>query len=356
MYALFMLFAAVAVLAQLRVLRTGKRRDWVLYTVATVALLWTQYFGLLLAAVQQVGFLLAARHRRGTATGLGNQLKPWLLTTALIAVACLPLVPLALEQFQANQAAGRGFGSPSQAGTDVTGRSEPGVYLLITNIVWAVGGYHSDATMGALGALWPLGMLGGLALLGRGRSPRTLLVVACALVPALILMVAGVFKPFVFEVRYFAGAVPLLLVLIARAATGWARRTAIAGVVSALLLGGLGVAFADQQLNRANPRVYAFEEALATVEDFSRPGDVTVYEPFYLREVIEYYQADLRAAPLQDGLPEERYASRVIVFSSFLEQPRHREATAAALRALSRQRGEPVRELTFPQVRVWVFE
>ena len=82
-------------------------------------------------------------------------------------------------------------------------------------MAWAVLGYHSNATMTALAALWPLGVLLALALLGRGRSWPTLLVVACALVPGVALFVLGQLKPFVFEVRYFIGAVPLALLLIA---------------------------------------------------------------------------------------------------------------------------------------------
>ena len=124
-------------------------------------------------------------------------------------------------------------------------------------------GYHSDATMERLAALWPAAMLGALGLLGRGRSRATQLLVACALIPMAGLFVLGQLKPFVFEVRYFCAAVPIALLLIARAATGFTRRAAIAGACVAVLLATMGLAEADQQFNSSNPRDYDFRGAAA---------------------------------------------------------------------------------------------
>ena len=99
---------------------------------------------------------------------------------ALLVLLIAPLVPFALDQFSANESAGRGFQQPSQAGGSVEPGAAPGAYAALTNVAWAVLGYHSNATMTALAAMWPLGLLLALALLGRGRSWPTLLVVACA--------------------------------------------------------------------------------------------------------------------------------------------------------------------------------
>ena len=355
MYALFMLFATLAVLAQLRALRRGERRDWVLYAVASAGLVWTQYFGLLILGVQQAAFAVAALRRHRAGEPVRGLLVGWLTATAVIVVATAPLVPFALDQFHANQAAGKGFGAPQQAGSTVDSTAhQPGVYVVLTNLVWAVWGYHSASTMAAVTALWPLGMLLALLLLGRGRSPRTLLVAACALVPAGALFVLGEAKPFLFEIRYFSGAVPLLLVLMARAATAWtAGRRVVGGAVVAALLASLSLAAADQQVNRSNPRLYDFEGTLATLRKRVRPGDVVLYEPYYLRDVVHYYAPDLRSAPLRDGVPSKRWAKRVFVMASFLDQPSRARRTAAAIDRIERTR--PLRDaFRRPQIKVWM--
>jgi 4-amino-4-deoxy-L-arabinose transferase-like glycosyltransferase len=353
MYALFMLFAALALLGQLRALRTGERRDWALFAVGSIGMLWTQYFGVLFAGVQQAGFLYAAVSRRGAGAPVRPLLTGWLLSTGVIVLACAPLMPFALDQFQANQSAGRGFGAPSQAGSGVDGgRRQPGVYVGLTNAVWAVWGYHSATTMASITALWPLAMLLALLLLGRGRSPRTALTAACAVIPALALFAIGELKPFLFEIRYFSGAVPLLLVLLARAATSWTRGRVLTALVLAALMASLGVAAADQQVNRSNPRLYDFEGTLARLRAEQRPGDVVLYEPYYLRDIVRYYAPHLRSAPLRDGLPARRYAKRVIVMGSFLDNPASATAVKSAVRKLERTRQLESRWHR-PQIRVW---
>jgi hypothetical protein len=349
MYALFMLFATLAVLGQLRALRRGRLGDWALYVLASSALVWTQYFGLLVVGVQQAAFALAAYRER-------RLLRPWLLSVLALAVTLAPLVPFALDQFHANESAGRGFDQPSQAGSDVSStRSQPGVYIALTNVVWAIWGYHSNGTMAAITALWPLGLLLALLLLGRGRSPRTALVAACALLPAIALYVVGEVKPFLFEIRYFAALAPLAVLLLARAATGWTRGRIGAVAVSAVLIASLGVAVADEEFNRDNPRVYDFEGALARIEREARPGDVVLYQPKYLRDVVEYYAPGLRTRPLEGALDGDvAPAGRVFLLGSFQDQRGERQAVAAGRRGLDRTR-DLVERFQRPQVKVWVY-
>jgi hypothetical protein len=341
MYALFMVFALVAVWMQVRILRGGAGKGvWTAYVLAAAALVYTQYFGILLVGVQQLVFLASHRSRA------------WLGSTAVLLLLVAPLMPFALDQFAANEAAGRGFQQPSQAGGAVAGQGTPDAYAAITNAVWAVLGYHSNATMRAIAALWPLALLLALALLGRGRSRSTLIVVACAIVPALALFVLGQAKPFVFEVRYFVGTVPLALLLIARAVTSWGRWPAVAtAVATAVLAFGL----ADQQLNGSNPRIYDFRGAVSDIEARARPGDTIVYSPDYLDHVVAYYEDQgLRMRPLDEGLPEPRRGRRVFVLASFLDKPQFREATREAVRRLDREH-ELVRRDSRPQIRTWEF-
>jgi hypothetical protein len=197
-------------------------------------------------------------------------------------------------------------------------------------------------------------MLAALLLLGRGRRPLSMLVLACVVLPAGALFAVGYVKPFLFEIRYFAGAVPLLVLLLARAATGWTRGTVLTALVSAVILGTFAVAFADQQLNRSNPRLYDFEGALGEIERRARPGDVVLYQPPYMEDLIRYYAPELRSGPLDEGIPRRGDAGRVFLLGSFLNEPQHARATGRGLAALDRDwdaRGS----FRKPQVRVWVF-
>jgi hypothetical protein len=349
MYALFMVFALLAVWLQVRILREGgQARDWAGYVLAAAGLIYTQYFGVLFVGVQAVAFAIAVT--RGVLPLRGT-----LLWTAALVALVLPLAPFALDQFAANESAGRGFQQPSQTGGAVEPGAAPGAYAALTNGAWAVLGYHSDATMTALAALWPLGLLLALALLGRGRSWPTLLVVACAVVPAVALFLLGQAKPFVFEVRYFVGAVPLALLLLARGLTSWARTPAVIATACAAATALLALGLADQQFNGSNPRVYDFKTAVHTIEDRAKPGDVIVYSPKYVDTVIGYYgDGRLKTRALEDGLPERRRGQRVFLLASFLDKPGYRKATEDAVRTLSR-RYELVRRDSVPQIRTWEF-
>ena len=348
MYALFMVFALLALWAQVRIFRGGGTLAWVGYVLAAAALVYTQYFGILFVGVQQLAFVVAVT--RGELSA--RRALAW---TGALVLLLLPLMPFALDQFTANESAGRGFQQPSQAGGSVDPGAAPGAYAALTNAAWAVLGYHSNATMTALAAMWPLALLLALALLGRGRSWPTLLVVACAVVPAVGLFALGQLKPFVFEVRYFIGAVPLALLLIARALTSWARRPAVVVVACTAACAVLSLGFADQQLNGSNPRVYDFKTAISTIEDRAKPGDLVMYSPQYVDSVVGYYEHEgLRKRPLDAGLPKLRRGQRVFLLASFLDKPQYRRATEDAVRRLSR-RYDLVRRDSVPQIRTWEF-
>jgi hypothetical protein len=352
MYALFMLFALLSVWMQVRILRGGTWRDWAGFTLSAAALVATQYFGLVLVAVQQLGFAVAlgSRQQRGPA-------KAWLVSGAALALLLAPVLDFGHAQFAANETAGKGFQQvPSQTGGALgDAGAPPGPYAALTNLVWAVFGYHSNGTMRSLVALWPLLLLVALALLGRGRSRHTLLLVAAAVLPAAVLFGLGQLKPFVFEARYFIGAVPLVLLLIGRALTSWSPRRSTQVAAGAVAVGLLGAGLADQQLNGDNPRVYDFRGALTDIAENAGPRDVVVYSPPYLSHVVAYYAKGVDARPLGGDVPRPARGGRVIVLGSFLDKPQFRDATAAAVRKLDRKH-DLVAQRRYPQIRVWEFE
>ena len=110
MYALFMVFALLAVWMQVRILRGGGAGAWIGYVLAAAALIYTQYFGILFVGTQQLAFAVAIARGVGPAAPLPGVDRR--CSVLLIA----PLMPFALDQFSANESAGRGFQQPSQAG------------------------------------------------------------------------------------------------------------------------------------------------------------------------------------------------------------------------------------------------
>jgi hypothetical protein len=361
MYALLMLFATVALWAQVRILRAHdatedpwRWRWWGLYSLATAALAWTQYFGAVFAFAQQAAFLVAIYVRRDARRTL---VLPWLASGLVILICIAPLLPFVYHQYQVNQASGRGFGvAPSQNGTALeAGHHKPTVYAVLTNLVWGVWGYHSTATMQELTALWPLGILLALALLGRGRSWKAALLCALAIVPVGILFVVGQLKPFLFEIRYFCPGVPATLLLLARACVRWpGRRMVGTAAMTAVLLGSFGVAFADQQFSQTNPRVYDFQGALARINRDWRPGDVLLYQPQFLRDLVVYYAPRLHSAPLGANPATLAPHGRVFVLASFQDDPQNAHSVHVALAQLDHRRHE-IRSFKRPQVWVWEF-
>jgi hypothetical protein len=360
MYAFFMFFASVMLLTQLKAMRTGAPRWWVAFALSGAALIWTQYFAAFVVAVLHGGTvlqLLAARRA-------GEQVRPrmlgWLGALALTTLLLIPLLHFAIDQYSVNEAAGRGFDqSPSQAGGDVDGgRQGPNVYSGLTNLVWAIWGYHSNRTMAALTAFWPALMLGALLLLGRGRPRRSGLVFAAAFLPALGMTVLGVAKPFLFEARYFVALTPMVLLLLARATTGWTASRAGALLCTGALAVTLVAGTADQQLNRSNPRLYDFKGALSQISDTARPGDVVLYEPDYLGDLVHYLQPGVQARPLDKGIPkpDPRHGRKVYLLASFLDQRQFSDATAKGITAIQHHGDRrQIDHFKKPQVKVWVF-
>jgi uncharacterized membrane protein len=353
MYAIFMLFSLIALWAQVRALRTGRLGGWAVYSLATAAMIWTQYAAVLQVLVQQGAFAVAYWQRRRT--GEHRRLRrAWIASTVTILLLLAPLWPLLEGQLHAYADRSAGQVLPAQAGLGATRPSEQlSVYAFIAAIVWSVWGYHADGPMAQIVALWPLGMLLLLLLLGRGYSQLSTLLLAVAAIPALLLFAVGLAQRNLFEPRYFAGAVSAGLLLMARlasSANNRGARTVVVGLVATSLLVGL----ADQQLNGANPRLYDFRGALVQVASRAGPKDVVIYEPDFIGPVVDYYAAQLDAKPLNEGVPPPDRRRRVFLIGSFLQEPRSASQVGRAVEQLSLRRRR-VDEFRTPNVTVWVF-
>jgi len=338
MYAFWMLFLVVSVWAQSRALRRSGAWPWLLYILSAVLLLWTHYFTVLLVCVQQLVFGAVVLRRRRQGQPLKRLGVPWALALVAIILATLPMLPYLSDQLAI---IGATAADKQETLAAINAGSRPGgdefVYLAGANLVWSVWGYHADSIMVQLVALWPLLMLAGLRMLGLRRSSATGMLVALAGVPVAVLFVLGLRQQSLFELRYFMGTVPLLLLLVARAVTSLPKRASGRGLALGLVLATMAAGLVDQQVNPQVPRKYGFETALAQVADQAEEGDVVLYEPWYLEDLVDYYAPGVDAIPLRgdfDPLLPRDGDNQVFVVGSFLDQPRHRRRVDAAVGAL----------------------
>ncbi|MDQ6817539.1 MAG: hypothetical protein M3018_09085, partial [Actinomycetota bacterium] len=145
------------------------------------------------------------------------------------------------------------------------------------------------------------------------------------------------------------------LVLIARLVTGWIRkpkaRLLVAGGVLVILLLGL----ADQQLNKANPRLFDYRGAIEQIKADAGPNSLVLVEPPDMRYVLEYYAPELRIKPLDARVSAREEGSPIFVLASFQSNPAFFNATNKVVGQLTFFR-KLVRHFTTPQTLVWEFQ
>jgi hypothetical protein len=357
MYALLTLFSVTALWAQVRILKRSSPWPWAVYSLASVALGWTQYFGLLQVVAQQLVFLGAMWGRRADPAARRPLMIGWALSLAVVGAALAPLVPFAHQQFVVNQTGGHGFGGPSQVGSATTiNGNRLGIYAALANLIWAVWGYHSNAAMALLAALWPLGMLVAVGLLGRQRRGVTSMLVAAVVIPGVALFCLGLVKRDLFDIRYLSTTVPPLFILLSRSVTGVVRSTRALVLVSAVLVGSLGAGLVDQQLNGSNPRLYDFRGAVADVNEHAHRGDELVFVPGSISQVVAYYKPRAASSPLNSGaVPSARRHSVFVIASKALFNSSTDADGLSVELAKLRSEAPLVRRDSLSNVEVWQF-
>ena len=357
MYALFMLFALLAVWLQVRIrARRRRRRDWIGYVLAARR---ARLDAVLRRPVRRRAGSSRSRvaRRARRAAGAARLLA---LGGAARCCSLAPLVPFALDQFAANEAgrprlpaavAGRRRGRARRRARRLRrpDQRRPGPCSATTRTRTMTRARRAVAARAA----------------ARARAARARPLVADAAGRRLRRGArrsrcsrSASSKPFVFEVRYFVGAVPLVLLLLARGADElgaqagrgrrwrapprWPRSRS---------------ALADQQLNGSNPRVYDFKGAVA-LDRGARRGRATSSST--RRSTSTPSSATTARRPdasgrSTDGLPTPRRGQRVFVLGQLPRQaavPRRRPRTPSA--RLSR-RYDLVRRDSVPQIRTWEF-
>lgn len=356
MYSMFMFFSLTAVWAQSMAMREGKRRYWVVWVLSAAALGWTEYFGLFLVAVQVLVFLVVTYRWRHTDRGR-RLLRQELWAGLALVILLTPAVAFAYHQFTINQNAGKGFGGPSQVGTGAAGTATGlSVYTVLANVIWSLVGYQSNATMADLGALWPLGILACLLVLGRRHRGETKLVVVCALGPLALDVLLASRKPTLLDIRYVSSLAPLLVLLAARVITGTTRRALSVMCCSLVAVVMLTAGLVDQQSNGSNPRRYDFQRALTRIASTYHPGDTLVYDPSDLNQVIEYYVPKVHSHPLTSAAsePQQSHALYVLATPSLMNGVGDKVVLGELLKHLRRD-DRQVEFFRVPNVEVWEF-
>lgn len=346
-------FATLALVAMLRALRRGWIGDWLLFGAACGALVWTHQLAWVHVAVLFAAAAVTVL-RRDSADGRAG-VTGWLAAAGVLLAAGVALVaqqagvgpPPALPPFEYATRAAPGEGSS--------------LFPVIGSGVSALVGLHPPDVTSRLLALWPLGILASLLVLGRARSRRGVLLVALYAAPFVTLFAAqllGIPRNPAFALGWAATAVPMVVLLTARAVamfTGsWPRTRLLAGGLAAVL----AVALVDQAARVQPVTRYDINPVVEVVAKRAQPGDVVVFEPRALRDLVrqevdEGVTVLSLAAADADELQDRR---RVFVVAAFALSTRQEsgDRVIALVKDLSAER-RPVLERGRPDVKMWEF-
>jgi len=307
MYTMLMFFGLLSITWFVKALRSGTRRAWLGYFLATLGGLFTQYFFLLLVGGQALYYFFVEivwreeRLSRAFARELTWRrpqrifrdvptLASWLVTTVLLAGCVLAWMYWAVffppfgssSMVSSLSTTGLGYGAP---GPSFAWRFND----IAQTLVEVVTGFHPPWILFGLVAMWPLLIYVVMLLLGGGRRTRmqTVLLLFALSSGTLLIWTLGLWQGVVLLSRYLMamGAAGVLLTAVAIDIVPVRIRRVVLPVVILLALG----AWLNQSYDRASMGRYENREALAYVERHFQPGDVILFEPFYIDRTVRYY-------------------------------------------------------------------
>ncbi|HET8977326.1 MAG TPA: glycosyltransferase family 39 protein [Solirubrobacteraceae bacterium] len=342
-YAFVALFGTLAIIGALRARRRGRPLDWVLHVLGASLAVWSSWSGVFIVVATEILLLLAALQPPPEGRRQMPYLAAWALDSLALACQFVPLGLLFASQMHSNGGV---------AGVMSVGAAGVTFYTTVSNLSWAIFGFHPGTVTSALSAVWPLAMLASLVVVGRGAGRRAWLLLICVLVPALGTLALGLAAPNAFDVRYAIAGVPPLMVALARMATGWPRGRLGRGLVVAGVLIVLLGALADQQLDPNNPRRFDYRAALTQVRRDQGRSSAVFYEPRNLNYAVGRYTPGLPAKPLSRTLPPRAQAGSVFLITSFTDRSQVHKLLDRELGALKATR-RLVHFRSYPGVDVW---
>ncbi len=313
--ALLMLLVTVTIWSQRRALTSARGRYLVAWAAAAGGMVWVEWDSAAVVGVEVLVFatmVVARRRQRQQGAGV----RPLATAVAVVAVVAVtvPGVALLIDQLRSAAVRGDEAGGPVLSAT--TGPLSP--YGILHGLVVAVWGYHSPGVTGAAVALWPVGLLGLLLVLGRTQHLSHWLLLALVVVPAAALGTAGLLAGRdLLHAGNLVGAVPAIYLLVAGVIWTAAPSPAASRIVAAGLLVVLGVGLVSQQTDSRNPELYGYGAAFRQIASVARPGAEIVYTPSSIGETVGYFAPGLRRSPLNRGPSHAVVARQVFVVGSF---------------------------------------
>ncbi|HVC33742.1 MAG TPA: glycosyltransferase family 39 protein, partial [Chloroflexota bacterium] len=295
MYALLPALALLSLIATVRLLGTGQRRDWLLWTLVNVVGLYVYYYLGLLTAAEALALLGSVVERR--------QLGRWILAQAAILVLYLPWAALLLGRL-----GGSSLALPVATAVHLT----PAAYLTENWQDFTVG-FTVPPGGQALLVIFAVATLAGAIVLGR-RSPTLLaLLLLSALLPLAGAGAVLLARPFFYPRFILFAAIPIWS-LAAIGLTSQRRVWPLAALLVAVILAGNGWTWYHE---RTTPRVgYApddYRVAFTTLAANARPGDLVLggypWQAGYVQAYL--WKSQLRTAFLP-GHVDPRQIDRLV--------------------------------------------
>ncbi|MDP9441412.1 MAG: glycosyltransferase family 39 protein, partial [Actinomycetota bacterium] len=352
--ALTTLLAVTTLLTMLWALRRGRPTDWALFGLSGAALVWSHQLALAHLAVLHGAVFVGLVRRRKARQPVLPEVGGWLVALTLVALATVPLLVLR-----------SGLGPPRvlpplEYATAAAPGGETSVFPLIGSLLSGVFGFHTVSVTSRLLALWPLGMLGALMVLGRTRSRQGPLLLLLATAPVAVILLAQLFgaprRP-TFALGWFATAVPALVLVFGRGVTmiggRWPRMRLITAAAAAVLI----VALVDQTARVRPLHRFDVNPAVAEVARAAAPGDLVVYEPKALGDLLRYKAPDVQVRHLQaePGAAVGQHRRVFVVAAFSLTNPD--ESVPRVVDFVKNTAAEkPLRSERGRDVKVWMFE
>jgi mannosyltransferase len=256
------------------------RRAYVLYALAGIATLYSQYLGVAVLAALNVHALLWWRQRSP------REWLFWLGANLAIALAFLPWLPTFIDQ--------------QSHSLNTSPRTALGL-TLDTLTAYAGGVARGDALTWAGAALVALATIGWLATMRTHSTEQATLALLIWLFPLGLVAALG-FRSGLFELRYLVLGLPGLLLLAALGLVRLAHwRPAVPLAVGVALVPavlGLSAQYFDPALARDD-----YRGLVATIDENAQPGDAVVLVAPNQTEIFNYYY---HGSVPTIGLPEQR--------------------------------------------------
>lgn len=310
MYSMLMFFALLSTGSLVLALKRNTPVNWAVYGTFTLMGLFTQYFFLLLMGGQVLYYLfvevwvrlmkkvkegsrLSVLRRPSRLIAVVPTFPGWFLTNLVLALAVILWMNWAVffppegdsTMVSSLTSTGLGYGAPPP---DLYPRFND----IAVSVVEVLSGFQPPKIAYGLVAMWPLLIYALMIAMGHMKRvlPQTTLLFFSMLSGTLVLWTLGQWQGVVLLSRYLmpmVAAAVLLTGLMLAFVSPRLRATLIAvGLVLSV------AAWANQSFDSQSMGKYQNREAFAYVAEHYRPGDVVIYEPFYIDDLANYYLPD----------------------------------------------------------------